>query len=90
MEALEGFIHHLKLETQLIDESLDCRKLFHNLVSKFTSDGLFLSTIPNFVGVGAVRYVPPILKPLSEDEVHLLTLFFSLHHRNYATNYPEK
>lgn len=69
LEAIEAFIHNIKLETQLIDESLECRKLFHNLVEQFKSDGLIESSIPNFVGVGAVRYVPPMLRPLDDEEV---------------------
>jgi hypothetical protein len=70
-EALEGFIHHLKLETQLIDEALNCRRLFQSIVDQFKSDGLESASVPNFVGVGAVRYVPPILKPLDDEQVRL-------------------
>lgn len=54
-EDISTFAENLTLETQLIDSSLVCHKIFHAMVEK--QKDLCNAAVDSFIGLGAVRYV---------------------------------
>jgi len=58
-ETISKFLEIIQLETTLIESTIQCRESFNEIVSK--SEGLSVVHVDNFIGLGAVRYVPPYL-----------------------------
>lgn len=56
---LETVLEMISVETNLIDATLSCKNEFKEAISKYP--GLTFVEVDNFVGLGAVRYVPPYL-----------------------------
>jgi len=51
----------------LIDATLRQKSYFQKLVWSHALKGLYNVDVPNFVGLGAVRYIPPLLTPVATD-----------------------
>ena len=56
---IASFVDNLALETHLIDSSLVCHKLFHDMVERQLD--LCNVEVDSFIGLGALRYVPAFL-----------------------------
>eukprot|EP01114_Cavostelium_apophysatum_P023642 TRINITY_DN8973_c0_g1_i1.p1 TRINITY_DN8973_c0_g1~~TRINITY_DN8973_c0_g1_i1.p1 ORF type:complete len:770 (-),score=192.75 TRINITY_DN8973_c0_g1_i1:43-2319(-) len=57
--TISEFMNILKMETTLIDSTLQCQEAFRMSVERFND--LSVVQVDNFVGLGAVRYVPSYL-----------------------------
>jgi len=58
---VETFVSNLSLEIELIDATLKYKTCFKQYVWSNALKGLYAVDVPNFVGLGAVRYIPPLL-----------------------------
>jgi hypothetical protein len=61
LNIVETFVSNLSLEIELIDATLKYKTCFKQHVWSNAARGLYAVDVPNFVGLGAVRYIPPLL-----------------------------
>jgi hypothetical protein len=61
-ETIDHFTDNLSLVVDLIEATLKARPLFSAAVKKADSRRVFEATVDRFVGLGAVRYLPQLIK----------------------------
>jgi len=70
-QTLEAFLRVLILEVNLIDSTLNCRTAFAAAVDKRNKEGLHNVRTANFVGLGAVQFIPPYLAQMSTSGIQV-------------------
>jgi len=66
-QLVDTFASNLRLDIELIDATLRQKGYFQKLVWNHAVKGLYNVDVPNFVGLGAVRYIPPLNTPVTSD-----------------------